>query len=775
MRVRVILVVLALFTVISSTVGGYLYYTALKASALQTLERQAAFRAENLAEHLNAYMSGELKSVRVLAGLADIRKALLEVDADSLAEVNTVLDLFRDELGVDVCYLMNASGDTVASSNRNAADSFVGENFSFRPYFVQAMAGSPATYMALGKTSGVRGLYHSHPISGIRTGRPLGVAVIKSSIDLLEKELVAGQNEIMALVDPHGIIFLSTREDWVFQTLRPLPPEEIDELARSMQFGSGPWREAGITFLDDRNARDSQGVRFLTFHYPLAEFTGWSVYYFRNHQALLGTILAPLSRTHGTVIVLLCMMVGATVLILYRKASEDIVRRRKAEEALRESEERYRRLYHHTPAILHSIDPEGRLVSVSDYWSGVLGHEQDEVIGKKVTDFMTSESRERALKEVIPEFLETGFCRDVSYQFMKKNGEVLDVLLSAIADRDSSGNIVRSLAVLVDVTELKKTEAELKAARDALRQYSEELESAVRQRTGEISSILQHTPAVVYVKDLDGRYVMANSRFEEISGLAADEIRGKTDFDIFPFAMADQFRKNDMTVMEARESRQMEEAVLQTDGEHVYLSVKFPLLDTDGAVSRVCGIATDITLIKRAQEQLRRLSGHILSDQETERAAIARELHDELGQVLTALRLDAAWLRNRLAHLDEKGFQRAVAMCDLVDQTIDNVRNIAVRLRPGVLDDLGLVDALEWMVADFESRTDISFAFHHDPLADLDGRVATCAYRIAQEALTNVARHAEAGRVDVTLREEDTSLRLTVSDDGSGFQPETAL
>ncbi len=773
MRVRVILVVLALFTFLSSAIGGYLYFNALKASSLQTLERQALFRAENISDQLNSYMGGELKSAAVLAGLQPIRSAL-ERDARtaSMGEINLVLDTFRSGLNVGVCYVMDAEGTTLASSNRHDPDSFVGENFSFRPYFVQAMTGSSATYMALGKTSGVRGLYHSHPVYGPSPDRPIGVAVIKSAIGDLESELHAGPNEIITLADPHGVIFLSTRKDWILKTLRPLLPDEIDELARSMQFGSGPWPEAGLDFSLEGSARDADGVPYLVFQKPLIGFTGWTIYYFRNQQALLSTILAPLSRTHGTVIVILCLLVGSTVFILYRKASQDIVRRREAEAALRESEERYRRLYHHTPAILHSIDPDGRLLSVSDYWTGVLGHERNEVLGRKVTEFMTPESRRMAEEYVIPEFMRSGFCRDISYQFIKKNGEVMDVLLSAIAERDAAGTIVRSLAVLVDVTELKKTEEKLKAARDALRSYSQELESAVRQRSGEISSILQHTPAVVYIKDLDGRYIMANSRFGEISGLSPDEMRGKTDFDIFPLGTADQFRTNDLTVAKVKESRQMEETIPQTDGNHIYLSVKFPLLDSDGEVSRICGISTDITLIKKAQEQLRRLSGHILSDQEAERANIARELHDELGQVLTALRLDAVWLRNRLTNLDMKAYHRASAMCDLVDQTIDNVRQIAVRLRPGVLDDLGLVDALEWMIADFESRTDVSFTFHHDDLPEIQGPLATCAYRIAQEALTNVARHAQASRVNVTLTHTENALRLTLSDDGQGFEPD---
>ncbi len=146
--------------------------------------------------------------------------------------------------------------------------------------------------------------------------------------------------------------------------------------------------------------------------------------------------------------------------------------------------------------------------------------------------------------------------------------------------------------------------------------------------------------------------------------------------------------------------------------------MKFPLYSEQGAPTGLCGIATDITELKKAQDQLRRLSGSIMANQEKERKAIARELHDELGQVLTALRMDAVWLSDRLQAPDPKAGDRALAMCGLIDHTIDEVRGLATRLRPGVLDDLGLIDALDWYIADFEKRTGIACIFKHRQVPD---------------------------------------------------------
>ncbi len=178
---------------------------------------------------------------------------------------------------------------------------------------------------------------------------------------------------------------------------------------------------------------------------------------------------------------LLCLLVGISVFILYRKASGEILQRKSAESALRKSEERYRMLYHQTPAMLHSIDKEGYLVSVSDYWSEVMGYEKKDVVGKRLTDFFTATSREHAESNIFPQFFKTGYCKDVPYQFIKKNGEIIDVLLSAISDRKEDGLAVRSLAVSIDVTERKRAEGSLQESLRQVEAYSKALKKELEQ------------------------------------------------------------------------------------------------------------------------------------------------------------------------------------------------------------------------------------------------------------------------------------------------------
>jgi PAS domain S-box-containing protein len=769
MKLRTILMILSLLAFLSASTGGYLYYSSLKESALKEAERQAVARVQMIKKNISSFLSENIKPVSTLAGIKEVSRLFVRADADSRKRANAIIDHFRASLDADVCYLMDPKGNTVASSNRDAPDSFVGKNFSFRPYFKQAIKGMPATYLALGITSRKRGAYYSHPVYDKIRKAPVGIAVIKASIELIEKELVTGSDEIVLVIDPQSVVFISNRKEWLYHSLKKLSSDEIYQIARSQQFGMGPWDWTGIKAKDEKYATDTNGDEYLMHQMALDNYPGWQIIHLRNLKAISKTVLDPLIRITGPLILTLCVLIGLAVFFLYRKASLEILKRQSVELALRESEERYRSLYHNTPAMLHSIDSNGCLISVSDYWVEVLGYAREEVVGRKLTDFFTESSRRHAEETVLPQFFKTGYCKDIPYRFVKKNGDIIDILLSAISEQDAKGKPIRSLAICVDVTERNRAEKALKIAKEKLSHYSKDLERQVRKQTKEITSILEYTPAVVYIKDKDGKYVLVNSRFEELFSFKNEEVRGKTDYDIFPQETADQFRNNDLQVLSKKLSYQVEEQVPINDGIHTYLSVKFPIYDEAGAASGVCGISTDITAVKKAQEQLRRLSVSVMDSQEKERTAVARELHDELGQLLTALQMDLVSLQNRLSNKDPKVAERVVTMSKLIDETIEEVRSMAIRLRPGVLDTLGLVDALEWYTTDFEKRTGTTCVFEHFDVPSIKDTLATAAYRIAQEALTNVTRHAAAKQVNVNLRAENGVLSLSVVDDGRGF------
>ncbi|MEE4355155.1 MAG: PAS domain S-box protein [Desulfococcaceae bacterium] len=651
MKLRLILLVLSLLAFLSTSAGGWLYYYSLKKAAMTEAGQQADIRLKNIRATLFFLLSEHADSVRILAGLGEIREILIKDSPLPRFRANQLVDHFRKILDADICYLMDSKGDVRVSSNRNDKDSLVGKNFSFRPYFQNALKGQTVSYFALGTASGRRGIYYSHPIYHDLSKPPLGVAVIKKSIDEIEKKISLGNTEIMLLTAPCGIIFISSRREWINKSVRQIGPDKSAELKKNLQFGQGPWERIPLNFTDSMNAENEKGTRYMLRREEITGFPGWQMLYLQNLSSISKKISAPLIRITGELILIVCILTGASLMILYRRASKEILRRRTAEKSLKESEERYRSIYHNAPAMLHSVNRETRLVSVSDNWLRIMGYTRKEVIGRRLRDFLSEESGKYLEEKVMPAFNKKGYCNDIPYCFIKKNGEVMDVLLSSYGEKDKEGNIVRSFSVSIDITERKKAEKALRKAKEELSRYSRELESEVRRRT----------------------------------------------------------------------------------------------------------------------EVLRRLSASIITGQEKERAAIARELHDELGQILTALRMDAVWLLRRIGDQDIKAGERARSMCELTDRTIEEVRRMAIQLRPGVLDDLGLVDALEWFAGEFEKRTEITCTFEHSDVPPLDDSIATTAYRIAQECLTNVARHAGADHVDILLKADKNLLHLSVRDNGSGF------
>jgi signal transduction histidine kinase len=208
-----------------------------------------------------------------------------------------------------------------------------------------------------------------------------------------------------------------------------------------------------------------------------------------------------------------------------------------------------------------------------------------------------------------------------------------------------------------------------------------------------------------------------------------------------------------------------------------FIQVELYSYDTkyDGQNCRLI-ISNDITQkieyeeeLKASRDQLRQLSIHLEKIREEERASIAREIHDELGQQLTGLKMDVSWLARKITE-PENAKEKIAGMITLVDDTVKNVRRIASDLRPGMLDDLGLTAALDWQSHEFNKRSGINCNFHSDiKELNFDKNVSIGVFRIMQEALTNVARHANATEVSCFLTGNDKEIKLSITDNGKGM------
>jgi len=172
--------------------------------------------------------------------------------------------------------------------------------------------------------------------------------------------------------------------------------------------------------------------------------------------------------------------------------------------------------------------------------------------------------------------------------------------------------------------------------------------------------------------------------------------------------------------------------------------------------------------LRESEDKLRRLAAHLISVREEERAHIAREIHDELGQVLTGLKMQVTWLAKRLK--EKPLIEKTDSMCKLIDSTVQTVRKIATGLRPEMLDDMGLVAAVGWQAKEFQKRTGIRARVKLPPEgAKLEVDISTSMFRIFQEILTNVARHSRATRVDIGLDVTGDRVSLEVADNGVGI------
>jgi signal transduction histidine kinase len=189
-------------------------------------------------------------------------------------------------------------------------------------------------------------------------------------------------------------------------------------------------------------------------------------------------------------------------------------------------------------------------------------------------------------------------------------------------------------------------------------------------------------------------------------------------------------------------------------------------------------LATEIAEHQRANEQLRLLAAHVQSAREEERIGIARGIHDEVGRLMTAIKMDLAYLSKQITGSSppkspETLREEINATTRLVDDAIRTVHEIGLELQPAVLDHLGPRAALEWQIQEFQARTKIECRFHSDlDQFHMDAERSTAVFRILQETLTNVARHAHATRVEASLWEEDHHLILEVRDNGAGVSEE---
>jgi PAS domain S-box-containing protein len=348
-----------------------------------------------------------------------------------------------------------------------------------------------------------------------------------------------------------------------------------------------------------------------------------------------------------------------------------------------------------------------------------------------------------------------------------------DVAVAAMKSGAHDYLLKSNLARLLPAIERELREAKIRRERQQAR------DSALRW-----ASIVVASDDAIIGETVDGAITSWNPGAERLFGYTAEEMRGRSTVMLVPAERADEEQGIFARLKQGRRVDPFETVRIRKDGKRIDVSLTIsPILDAAGTIVGASKIARDITEQKRAEEalrasreQLRALASHLESVREEERKLIAREIHDELGQSLTGFKMDLAWIRNRLQSQDANLARPALlekigAMGGLIDGTAGLIRKICTELRPGVLDDLGLSAAIEWQAREFQGRTGIACAVALDPEnLDVDAERSTALFRIFQEVLTNVARHARATRVEVRMGKVGEQIILEVRDNGRGIE-----
>ena len=270
---------------------------------------------------------------------------------------------------------------------------------------------------------------------------------------------------------------------------------------------------------------------------------------------------------------------------------KELGRRSLSEDALRTSEQRFRRLYDETPVMLHSIDREHRITSVNNHWLSTLGYERTEVIGRKATDFLDEKSRRHAINVALPRFFATGEGKDVPYSYITKGGETVDVILNAFAERDETGAVVGSRSALIDVTQRNRAEAEAMESRRILLSAIEHMSDGFAVFDGEDRLILCNEQYKAMYPRI-GDIIVPGARFSDLTSAARDS--GQI-VDFLP-----RGKNRDYTEFR-RESRERGESVEVLTSEGRWIEARDQLAEDVGWVA----IRIDITERRQAEDQLR--------------------------------------------------------------------------------------------------------------------------------------------------------------------------
>jgi PAS domain S-box-containing protein len=421
---------------------------------------------------------------------------------------------------------------------------------------------------------------------------------------------------------------------------------------------------------------------------------------------------------------------------------------------LKDKEHKYRHLFEKSPIMIYATDRKGLFINVNQAGIKMMGYDSaDQIIGKKFQDFFFKDPDDfESYKEIIQRL---GVVLDFETQMKQRNGNVLSVNLTGAVRASVTSKLKGYEGFVTNISDRVKTERRLK------------------ESEGKYRAILDNSLAAIYMFQDGGYFSFVNKRLIHLLGYETeDEILGRKFWEFVTPEDRELVKKRGLTREKAEiQPRQYPFRMVKKDGSILWVDMRSSHASYMGIPAAV-GNFIDISKEKKAQEEIQMLSRKLIEGIEEERRSLASDLHDEFGQELTLLQFDMEFLQNTIpANLDEPN-EACNKIMDHIQRLAEKIRNTTSRLRPDLLDHLGLIPTLEWYIQNFNSRIkDISINFQAVGFKRrLSPEVEIVIYRIFQEGLNNITKHSEADKVDIKLTSSHPGVIYTMQDNGKGFE-----
>lgn len=429
-----------------------------------------------------------------------------------------------------------------------------------------------------------------------------------------------------------------------------------------------------------------------------------------------------------------------------------------------------------TSDFVAAADPDGRVTYFNVAARNMLGLRAGEDSSTVLfTETHPEWAKDIVLKEAIPAAVRDGSWTGET-AILSRAGNIIPVLQTIIAHKSPDGSLKYLSTIARDITERKRVEEKLRVSEAEL--------SVANSGMKKLFTAIEQAGQGIVITAIDGTILYVNPAFTEITDYAADEAVGKTprilNSGMNPPELFEDLWKTILS------GRKWSGTIINKKkrGEIYYEEIVIsPVMNDAGAITNFIGIKTDITErkkledeLKLSRDKLRALASYLEGAREEERTRIAREVHDELGQELTRLSLDLFALTSSLkrSNIQQKAqfLEKTDCISEGIDLITEKVHTIAMELRPGMLDHLGLAAAIEWQAGEFQKKNDIQCKFEVKEYISIENTISTALFRILQEALTNILRHSNATKVDLRLWKEDGLVCLEIADNGKGITDE---